>query len=175
MRASAGLGGGGGSLERTRLARRQANTRRIRESRISPQNILLQKLRSTRRRRRDGWKMPSNRISSIKRLALPVRRGPHESRHPTCPGFQDFRSTAAAVAALGVVGQRPDRAKGMIGRHALFRREVAEHVAGLLVVSGALRGFLEKCWEHGSTSGSIWRSRFAEFFSSLLGGMASSK
>ena len=36
VRASAGLGGGGGSLERTRLARRQANTRRIRESRISP-------------------------------------------------------------------------------------------------------------------------------------------
>ena len=34
-----------------------------------------------------------------------------------------------------VVGQRPDRAKGVIGRHALFRREVAEHVAGLLVVS----------------------------------------
>ena len=36
VRASAGLGGGGGSLERTRLARRQANKRRTLEPRISP-------------------------------------------------------------------------------------------------------------------------------------------
>ena len=36
VRASAGLGGGGGSPERTCLARRQANKRRTRESQISP-------------------------------------------------------------------------------------------------------------------------------------------
>ena len=34
-----------------------------------------------------------------------------------------------------VIRQRADRAERMIGRHALFRRQVTEHVMGLLIVS----------------------------------------
>ena len=34
-----------------------------------------------------------------------------------------------------VVRQRADRAERMIGRHALFRRQVTEHVLGLLIVA----------------------------------------
>ena len=39
------------------------------------------------------------------------------------------------VSELGRDPQRADRAERMIGRHALFRRQVTEHVMGLLIVS----------------------------------------
>ena len=54
--------------------------------------------------------------------------------------------------AQRLVRQRPDRAERMVGRHPLFRRHVAEHVAGLLIVT-------EKDGEGGQIIDGLARSR----------------
>ena len=142
VRASAGLGGGGGSLARTRLARRQANTRRIRDPGSVPR---ISCFRSFDRLGGVGETAGKCRRTGFHRsnvLHSPYVVDPRRVGIPLVPGFKTFdrpprRSQPSAVVRgrrqrpQCVVGQRPDRAKGMIGRHALFRREVAEYVAPL--------------------------------------------
>ena len=54
-------------------------------------------------------------------------------RRTPCRGVQARES--ARHCLQGFVRQRPNGAERMVGRHALFRRQVAEHVGGLLIVS----------------------------------------
>ena len=54
-------------------------------------------------------------------------------RRTTCLSVQVGEPSRHRVQRL--VRQRPDRSQRMVGRHPVFRRQVAEHVGGLLIVS----------------------------------------